>query len=373
VAGFLRIVHTESSMGWGGQEIRTLTEAQGFIRRGHHVVVYAAPDARIASEASRFGVPVVALPIGRKRLHGISRLAQRLADDPVDVVNAHSSTDAWLAALACEWLRKRRRPAPALVRTRHVSIAVPNDRATRWLYRTASARVVTTGEALRAQLIRDNGLDPARVDSVPTGIDDAMFRPRDRDDARRELGLPLDARLIGIVATLRSWKGHRFAVDAMRALGHRDARLVIVGDGPQRPALEAQVDALHLRERVTFAGQQADVAPWLAALDVFALPSYANEGVPQALLQAMFSSIPCVTTDAGAIAEIARDGETARIVRREDAAALAQAIDAMLEAPDEAARMAERARAFVVPRYGLATMLDRMEGVFHEAVGQCNP
>src|SRR6185437_6915249 len=298
-----------------------------------------------------------------------STLAQRLGDDPVDVVNAHSSTDAWLAALACEWLRRRRRPAPALVRTRHVSIAVPNDRATRWLYRTASARVVTTGEALRAQLIRDNGLDPARVDSVPTGIDDAMFRPRDRDDARRGLGLPLDVPLIGIVATLRSWKGHRFAVDAMRALGHRDARLVIVGDGPQRPALEAQVDALHLRERVTFAGQQADVAPWLAALDVFALPSYANEGVPQALLQAMFSSIPCVTTDAGAIAEIARDGETARIVRREDAAALAQAIDAMLEAPDEAARMAERARAFVVPRYGLATMLDRMEGVFHEAVG----
>jgi len=360
-------------MGWGGQEIRTLTEAQGFIRRGHRVVVYAAPDARIAAEASRFDVPVVSLPIGRKRLHGISTLAQRLGDDPVDVVNAHSSTDAWLAALACEWLRRRRRPAPALVRTRHVSIAVPNDRATRWLYRIASARVVTTGEALRAQLIRDNGLDPARVDSVPTGIDEARFRPRERGDARRGLGLPLDVPLIGIVATLRSWKGHRFAVDAMRALRHRNARLLIVGDGPQRPALEAQVDALQLRERVTFVGQEADVAPWFAALDVCALPSYANEGVPQALLQAMFASIPCITTDAGAIPEIARDGETARIVRREDAADLASAIDALLDAPGDAARMAERARAFVVPRYGLATMLDRMEAVFREAVGQCSP
>jgi len=179
--------------------------------------------------------------------------------------------------------------------------------------------------------------------------------------------------LIGIVATLRSWKGHRFAVDAMRALRHRNARLLIVGDGPQRPALEAQVDALQLRERVTFVGQEADVAPWFAALDVCALPSYANEGVPQALLQAMFASIPCITTDAGAIPEIARDGETARIVRREDAADLASAIDALLDAPGDAARMAERARAFVVPRYGLATMLDRMEAVFREAVGQCSP
>jgi len=96
-------------MGWGGQEIRTLTEAQGFIGRGHRVVVYAAPGARIGSEASRFGVPVITLPIGRKRLHGISSLARTLADNPVDVVNAHSSTDAWLAALACEWLRRKRR------------------------------------------------------------------------------------------------------------------------------------------------------------------------------------------------------------------------------------------------------------------------
>ena len=366
--GRLRIAHTESSMGWGGQEIRTLTEAQGFIRRGHRVVLYAAPGARIAIEASRFDVPVVTLPIGRKRLHGISRLATRLADDPVDIVNAHSSTDAWLAALACEWLRRRRRAAPVLVRTRHVSIAVPNDRATRWLYRTASARVVTTGEALRAQLIRDNGLDPARVESVPTGIDETRFRPRPREAARSELGLPRDVPLIGIVATLRSWKGHRFAIDAMQALRHRDARLLIVGDGPQRSALEAQVDALQLRERVTFVGQQADVAPWLAALDVFALPSYANEGVPQALLQAMFASIPCVTTDAGAIPEIARDGETARIVRREDAADLARAIDGLLAAPDDAARMAGRARAFVAPRYGLGTMLDRMEALFRNAL-----
>lgn len=250
-------------MGWGGQEIRTLTEAQGFIGRGHRVVVYAAPGARIGSEASRFGVPVITLPIGRKRLHGISSLARTLADNPVDVVNAHSSTDAWLAALACEWLRRRRRRAPVLVRTRHVSIPVPNDRATRWLYRTATTHVVTTGDALRTQLIRDNGLDPARIDSVPTGIDDARFRPLARDSARRELGLAAGVPLVGIVATLRSWKGHRYLVDAMLQLRHRDARLVIVGDGPQRAALEAQVDAQGLRERVRFTGQQADVAPWL--------------------------------------------------------------------------------------------------------------
>ena len=184
---------------------------------------------------------------------------------------------------------------------------------------------------------------------MPTGIDTATFAPLSRAVARRELGLPDAVPLAGIVATLRSWKGHRYLVDAMPLLRHRDVRLVVVGDGPQRAALEAQVAQLGLRERVLFAGQRIDVARWLASFDVFVLPSYANEGVPQALLQAMLACIPCVTTDAGAIAEIARDGDTARIVPRENAAALAAAIDAVLDDPAGSAAIAERARAFVLP------------------------
>ncbi|HSC98807.1 MAG TPA: glycosyltransferase [Casimicrobiaceae bacterium] len=366
----LSIAHTESSMGWGGQEIRTLTETAGFIRRGHRVVVYAAPGARIVDEAPRFGVPIATLPLARKRVAGVRGVVHAFAENPVDVVNAHSSTDAWLDALACCWLAGTGRPVPVLVRTRHVSIPVPRDPATRWLYRKASARVVTTGEALREQLVRDNGLDPARIDSVPTGIDASAFAPRSRQAAREALSLPLGLPVIGVVATLRSWKGHRFLLEALPRLRHRDARLVVVGDGPQRGALEAQVAALRIGERVTFAGQQADVSRWLAALDLFVLPSYANEGVPQALLQAMFMSIPCITTDAGAIPEIARDGDTARVVRREDPLSLAHAIDDALDDPRHSAALAERARAYVVPRFGLETMLDRMEDVFRRALAE---
>jgi glycosyltransferase involved in cell wall biosynthesis len=366
----LTIAHTESSGGWGGQEIRILTEAAGMQSRGHRVVVHGAHGSRIVAEAARFGVPAVALAIGRKRPAGVIAMRRALHAAPFDIVNTHSSTDTWLAALA---LRTGRSARPLLVRTRHVSVPVPNDPATRWLYRKATARLVTTGEALRATLIRDNGIDPARIDSIPTGIDAGHFAPGDRRAARAALGLPADTPLIGIVATLRSWKGHRYLLDALSRLRNRDTRLVIVGDGPQRPALEAQVDALALRGRVLFAGQQDDVAPWLRALDVFALPSYANEGVPQALLQAMFAGVPCVTTDAGAIPEIARDAETALIVGKEDAAALASGLDALLADAAMRERLAANARAFVAPRYGLDPMLDRMEAVFRRALGQAGP
>ena len=360
----MRIVHTEASLGWGGQEIRILTEAAGMIARGHSVEIACPRDARIFVEAPRFGVPATALPIGRKRPRGVFALRRFLTARKVDAINAHSSTDAWLAALA----RGTMSGPPPLVRTRHISAPVPRDALTRWLYTKATAEIVTTGEAIRTQLIRDIGVPPSRVTSIPTGIDPKRFGPADRDDARRALGLPAGVPLIGIVATLRSWKGHRILVEAMTLLAHRDAQLVIVGDGPRRDALRAQIRALGLDDRVRLAGNQDDVARWLAALDIFALPSYANEGVPQALLQAMLMALPCVTTDAGAIGEAAIADHTAVVVAKENAVALAAGIDRVLGDAALARRIALAGRERALNRFSLAAMLDRMEVVFHRAI-----
>lgn len=360
----LSIAHTEASMGWGGQEIRVLTEARGFSERGHRVTLYAAPGSRIAEEAPGYGVRHVELPIGRKRPSGVLALARAFRAGRHDVVNTHSSTDSWLAAIACRFVR----PAPVLVRTRHVSVPVPNDPATRWLYGRATARVVTTGEALARQLVRDNGLDPARVESIPTGIDLARFGTIPRGEARAALGLPADAPIVGIVATLRSWKGHRHLLDAFARVAAPGALLVIVGDGPQRDALERQAASLGLGGRVRFAGQQRDVAPWLAAFDAFVLPSTANEGVPQALLQAMAARVPCVTTNAGAIPEIAQDRATALVVPPGEPAALADAIDELLRDRALGERLASAARDAVVPACALGAMLDRMEAAFRRAI-----
>jgi glycosyltransferase involved in cell wall biosynthesis len=362
----LRILHTESSLGWGGQEIRILTEAAGMIGRGHKVALACAHNAPIYAEAPRFGVPVTALPLGRKRPHGMLALRRFLATHPVDVVNAHSSTDAWLAALACRSLRA----PPPLVRTRHISAAVPRDRLTRWLYTRATAQTVTTGEAIRSALIRDIGVAPSRVTSIPTGIDPARFAPRDKREARRQLRLPETLPLVGICATLRSWKGHRFLVEAMPLLAHRDAQLLIVGEGPQRETLQAQIAALGLGDRVRMIGNQNDVAPWLAAFDVFVLPSYADEGVPQALVQAMYVGAPCVTTTAGAIGEIAIADHTAIVVASQNALALAAGIDRLLADSALASRLVAAARARVEAKFSLASMLDHMEIVFRRAIDE---
>ena len=360
----LSILHTEASLGWGGQEIRVLTEARGVARRGHEVLLAAPAQARIATEAARFGVAVAALPIGAKRPRGVMALRRLLGERRFDVVNTHSSTDSWLAALACATVSG----APAIVRTRHISAPMPRNAATRWLY-AGARRIVTTGERLRSQVIAETGADPARVVSIPTGIDLERFAPGDAAAARAALGLPAGVPLVGIVATLRSWKGHRYLLEAVAGLARRDVHLAIVGDGPQRAALEARTRELGLESRVTFAGNREDVAPWLRAFDLFCLPSYANEGVPQALMQAMACGLAVVSTPVGSIDEIVADGDTGVLVPPEDAARLAAAIERLLS--DEGARrlLGARAAARARERFGEDRMVDAMLDVFGEAAG----
>ncbi len=366
----LRLIHTESSCGWGGQELRVLAEAAGMVGRGHDVLIVAPAEAPIVREAPGRGLSTVALPIARKRLSGVLAMRRLLRERPADIVITHSSTDSWLVALACIGLAH----APRIVRIRHVSAPIADNAPNRWLYGRAAAHVVTTGEALRLQVIREAHLAPERVTSVPTGIDLGRFSPGDRVQARAALSLPVEAFIVGIVATLRSWKGHRYLVDAVAALKDEregnDMRLVIVGDGPGRDNLREQVRALGIEDRVVMPGNQSDVVPWLQTFDLFALPSYANEGVPQALMQAMACGLPVVTTPVGAIGEIVSDGNTGIMVTPRDAEALGAALARLRDDPPLRERLGAAGMAQAHQRFSEARMLDDMERIFAAVLAQ---
>lgn len=359
----MRILHTESSLGWGGQEIRVLTEARGVARRGHHVAIAAPAESRIYGAAPVYGIERIELPIARKSLRGLAALRAHLAQVPYDVVNTHSSTDSWLAAVARKAVVS---PVP-IVRTRHISARVPRNLATRWLYRQA-AHIVTTGERLRRQVIDETGVEAARVTSIATGIDLARFRPGDRAAARGAVGLPPGAPIVGIVATLRSWKGHAYLLEAIAGMASKDVQVAIVGDGPQREALHAKARELGLEARAHFAGNHEDVVPWLQAFDVFCLPSYANEGVPQALAQAMACALPVVTTYVGSITEIVDDGRTGLIVPPKDSLALRGALEALLGDGTRRDALGNAALAEARARLGEDMMVEAMLRVF-ESVG----
>jgi len=118
---------------------------------------------------------------------------------------------------------------------------------------------------------------------------------------------------------------------------------------------------------VRFAGNQREVVPWMQALDIFALPSYANEGVPQALMQAMLVGLPCVTTTVGGIGELAIDGATAVIVPPENPGALRSALERLMGDAASRSRLGAAARRHCAERFSYERMLDRMEAIYREA------
>ncbi|MCP9809870.1 glycosyltransferase family 4 protein [Cyanobium sp. HWJ4-Hawea] len=352
------IVHTESSIGWGGQEMRVLSEARGFIERGHRVTVLAPPNAQLVGRAVDYGVPIKTVPIFGRNLRAFLCLRAALVALHPDVINTHSSTDSWLVALVLLTLWRR----PKVVRTRHICAQPSRSLTTRWLYQNAAQRVVTTGEAIRRQIV-SIGVPADQVFSIPTGINPDKFVPGSADGAKSLLGLE-GLTVIGLVATIRSWKGHRVLIDAVRDFSADNVRVVFVGDGPIRQTLEKEICDAGLASLFIFAGHQQNVLPWLQAMDIFVLPSYANEGISQALVQAMMASIPVVTTTAGAIPEVARNRETAFVVQPNDPIQLRAAIVELMANPSLASELAMRAREFVLTHHSEAGMLSEMDQLF---------
>jgi glycosyltransferase involved in cell wall biosynthesis len=365
----LSILHTENSTGWGGQEIRILTEARGMLDRGHRVMLLTPAEAEILPAAQKMGVPVTAIDIRKKRLGPLFKLRGWLSRHGAgyDVINTHSSTDSWLTAIA----RMPFHGMPPMVRTRHVSTAINNHVSTRWLYTQATAHIVTTGEALRQQLHHDNGYALARMTSVRTGIDLAKFRPLDKTAMRTKLGIG-NRPALGVLATLRDWKGHRDLLDAFVLLrpDFPDWQLIIIGDGPENERLHTRVAELNLDEHVKMVGNQENVPEWLSALDLLTLPSYGAEGVPQGIMQGMACGLAVVSTTVGAINEAVQHNTTGFMVPPRDPPTLAAALGKLMADGELRTRMGAAGLVYAREHFGIDVMLDRMLEVFNRVIDE---
>lgn len=348
------VLHTESSPGLGGQELRTLGEARWIAKRGWRVLVAGQPDGRFIERAHAAGLEAVEVPMrGAWDLGAVWTLARLIRRERVSLVHTHSSVDGWVGGCAA------RAAGVPVVRTRHVSIRIRRH----WnpVYRWLADRVITSGEAIR-RLVIESGVDPGRVTAIPAGVDLAEFAGASAEGRTVRESLGLAHPVIGSVAMFRASKGHAHLLDAFATVlaRHPEARLLLVGDGIRRPWVESLAKDRGLREAVVFTGFRSDVPSLLQAMDCFVLASTRTEGVPQSLLQAFAAGVPVVASAIGGIPEVVKDGETGVLVPPEDAAALARAIDSILrDAPGAVAR-ARRARRLVEEEFSHEASISRL-------------
>jgi len=207
---------------------------------------------------------------------------------------------------------------------------------------------------------------------VPNGADTRVFHPRPRDEARRRLGLPVEERIITFVGVLTPRKGIDTLIESMGILGlGGDAPLlVIAGIGELRDELETRARALGIADRIRFVGKVAhdEVAWWMAAGDVFCLPSL-SEGLPTVVCEAMACGRAVVATAVDGTPEIVADGETGLLVPPRDAERLAAALARVLGDDGMRARFEQEALSRAVTTYTWAANARAHVGLYEAIIG----
>ncbi len=355
-----RILFVATSTTRGGAEKTLYTLATLLDPRRHPVVgvVGLKPDGDYARRLREQGVSVATLGLTRApRPSDAARLAAIIDAQKPDLVHALMFSAIQLARLA----KTRTRCRFKLVSSPRVSYRTRSwwtllaDRA----LKKRDDLLIAECEASRRHLIDELGYAPAKVVAIRNGVDTAGGRASKAHRAARRLELRLSDGdlLVGAVGRLDAQKGFSTLIAAMARLQDLPVKLVILGEGPERPRLEEAIRRHRLEESVLLLGERADAADWLSAFDIFALPSL-WEGLPNALLEAMGVGLPVVASGVDGVPEAVEEDKSGLLVPPASPAALARALRALAQDPARRSRLGEAARAAVAERFTLRRMID---------------
>jgi glycosyltransferase involved in cell wall biosynthesis len=234
----------------------------------------------------------------------------------------------------------------------------------RWLYGTATHRVITVTEAIRRQYVASGLVAPERVEALPGGVDLERFHPAVPAGSRD--GVPV----IGCASGLRVMKGHMVIVEAAAELARRGRpfHLVLIGRGSMEARVRAAVAAAGLGDRVSLLGHVPDLRGAVAAFDVALYTPLESDGMSRALLEYLALGRPVVASRVGVVPEVLEDGRTALTVPAGEARLLADAIERLLSDPPLRGRLGAAGAALCESRLSSARVAARLAALYRDAV-----
>ncbi len=368
----LRLLHIASGREWGSVPMQALALMEGLATKGHQVELAGDAGSGLVSRAAQRGIAAAPLPGGwlARRL----TLRRRIRDARADAVHLHDTGSLAAAARATIGLSR-----PPFILTVAADPGQGDRALPRGLPLAQVARFWAVSEWVWSALVRD-GIPEERIAVLHTGVDlprftlDPAKAPAARQAARERLGLPPGAFVVGTMVRLERGCGLEGLARACAMIRSGELppaepaiRLVAIGDGPARSALEPAVAREFPGGATVFTGWSEEVDALLPALDVYVHPRPAGDGFPVSLREAMAIGLPCVTTDLTGIREIIDNGRHGLIVPAADPEALARNIMKLRRDPELARRMAH-AGSLKVQRYGLRAMVDRAEELYFRLV-----
>jgi sugar transferase (PEP-CTERM/EpsH1 system associated) len=359
----VKILHVLDSLGVGGMERVVIDVINGLDQSRFDQVVCCLSRKGDAAWRLRDGAKCIDLGKGDEADHLMAlKIARVIRGEAPDIVHSQSwsGVDAAIAKLIAGGVglvhSEHGRNYP------HIS-AEPLKRsiARRCLYHLADAVFAISNEA-RDYYCRETGFPRDRMRIIPNGIDAQRIDEAGAGGAREEFGIGPDEFVIGTVARLDATKDTITLARAFARLYFSQAssklKLLVVGDGEQRMAIESFIAERGMNGAVVFTGVRHDVPRLLGAMDVFALSSL-SEGMPITILEAMAARLPVVATNVGATPEMIEEGATGFLVEPKDEQALAERFARLCSNRALARQFGQAGRAVVEREYRLDSMLEK--------------
>jgi len=357
----MRILHLIPDLDLGGaQRILTSVAAAMDRDRYHLEVAHWGQPSLLQTTLEGLGVPVLRLEGGHSSLPRLARsFGRQVRRLRPDVVHTHLF-DADLVGILTARALGVRRCCSTIHSFSFFSTALHRWRY-RWVLSPLARRFFPVSHALAAFLVHECGLPTSRVRVIPNGIETARFALPGPSPLQSGAGPT-----VGVLTRLDSRKGLPYLIEAIGQLCRDlpNIRLLIGGEGEERPALEERVRLLDLTERVVFTGAVPEPASFYRRLDLFVLPSL-DEAFGLVLLEAMAAGLPVVGTRVGGVPEILEHGSQGLLVRPADSQALAEAILTLWCDPDRRGQMAEAARQRAL-RFDIGRTAKELQAAYEE-------
>jgi L-malate glycosyltransferase len=367
------LLHLVDCLNPGGTERQLIEQCRRIDRaRFRPLVGVFHEGGTLAPELQALDVPVYPWPLHTRLAHPntavqILHMIARARRERVRIIHAHDFYGDLLGVPIARLTGAR------LVASRRdlMHWLSPAKRAALAAACRVADRLVTNAETIARAAVETQGVPASRVRVVPNGIDLARFDAEARRAPDPPLPPALARRGAPIVAVVSNMnlpdKGHRDLLSAAARLAMRGhpIRLALIGDGPERPALQATALRLGLARTTFFLGRRLDVPRLLLRADLACLPSWA-EGFPNALVEAMAAARPVVATAVGGCPELIDDAVTGLLVPPRDPARLAEALERLLTHPTQARRLGRTARRAIEARYSIDRSAALLQALYEE-------
>ncbi|MDQ2899729.1 MAG: glycosyltransferase family 4 protein [Acidobacteriota bacterium] len=358
-----RVLLMAHQLNLGGTE-RQLTEIAKALDRARfepHVGCFHSEGIR-ADELRAAGVPILRLPVtsfvSASAISCALRLRRYIRDHRIDLVHTF---DVPLNVFGVPVARMSRAPVVVSSQRAHRDLTPGLYHGLLRITDRLVDAVVVNCEFMRRHLIDDDHVPERLIHLCYNGIDLEVFRPQ---AAPRQPEI-----VIGVVCALRPEKGLPTLLEAFARLHpkHAGLKLVLVGDGPSKPALQAQAAELEILDACTFAPTTNRVADWLRSFDIFVLPSK-SEALSNALMEAMACGCCVVASRVGGNPELTGEDERGLLFDAGNSAQLAAALERLIAAPELRADLAAKATNFIHSGFSLAASAQRMGAIYDSLI-----